>query len=51
VFEIINAVITNMYTNLTNIVVRVSDGTEEGKRDALLVNSHYDTTVTTPGKR
>ena len=37
------------YVNLTNIVVRLSDGTEEGKKDAVLVNSHVDSTLPSPG--
>lgn len=28
------------YMNLTNIVLRLSDGTAAGKADAILVNSH-----------
>lgn len=37
------------YVNLTNIIVRLSDGTEEGKKDAVLVNSHVDSTLPSPG--
>ncbi|KAF7431225.1 hypothetical protein PC9H_006946 [Pleurotus ostreatus] len=37
------------YVNLTNIVVRVSDGTPEGKEHAVLVNSHLDSTLPSPG--
>ena len=37
------------YMDLTNIIVRVSDGTEEGKEHAVLVNSHVDSTLPSPG--
>lgn len=37
------------YVNLTNIVVRISDGTPAGKEHALLVNSHLDSTLPSPG--
>lgn len=37
------------YMNLTNIVVRISDGTPEGKEHAVLVNSHLDSTLPSPG--
>jgi Zn-dependent M28 family amino/carboxypeptidase len=37
------------YVNLTNIIVRVSDGTLEGKEHALLVNAHLDSTLPSPG--
>ncbi|KAF8736403.1 peptidase M28 family, partial [Rhizoctonia solani] len=37
------------YVDLTNIIVRVSDGTPEGKRNAVLVNSHLDSTLPSPG--
>jgi Zn-dependent M28 family amino/carboxypeptidase len=37
------------YVNLSNIIVRISDGTEEGKKHALLVNSHLDSTLPSPG--
>jgi Zn-dependent M28 family amino/carboxypeptidase len=37
------------YNNLSNIIVRISDGTEEGKEHALLVNAHLDSTLPSPG--
>jgi Zn-dependent M28 family amino/carboxypeptidase len=37
------------YVNLTNIVVRLSDGTPEGKQHAVLVNAHLDSTLPSPG--
>lgn len=37
------------YVDLSNIVVRVSDGTNGGKEHAVLVNSHVDSTLPSPG--
>ncbi|KAK7024849.1 peptide hydrolase [Favolaschia claudopus] len=36
-------------SDLTNIVVRISDGTDAGKEHALLLNSHLDSTLPSPG--
>ena len=37
------------YFNLPNVLIRVSDGTERGKEHAVLINSHVDSTVPSPG--
>lgn len=37
------------YQNLTNVLFRISDGTEEGKSRAILLNSHIDSTLPSPG--
>ncbi len=37
------------YANLTSIVIRVSDGTPEGKSHAVLVSAHLDSTLPSPG--
>lgn len=37
------------YADLTNIVIRVSDGTPESKQHAVLVNAHLDSTLPSPG--
>jgi Zn-dependent M28 family amino/carboxypeptidase len=37
------------YVNLTNIVIRISDGTPAGREHAILVNSHLDSTLPSPG--
>src|SRR5260370_9329307 len=37
------------YANLPNIVIRVSDGTPEGKNRAVLVSAHLDSTLPVPG--
>ncbi|KAI0091617.1 hypothetical protein BDY19DRAFT_983891 [Irpex rosettiformis] len=48
-FDIMGKRLYKTYVNLTNIIVRVSDGTEEGKEHAVLVNSHVDSTLPSPG--
>jgi Zn-dependent M28 family amino/carboxypeptidase len=37
------------YTQVTNIIMRISNGTPQGKEHAVLVNSHVDSTLMTPG--
>lgn len=37
------------YVNLSNIVVRISNGSPEGKENAVLVNAHLDSTLPSPG--
>jgi hypothetical protein len=41
-------VVMKMYSNLTNIVVRLSCG-PECDQNAILLNAHYDTTLGSPG--
>jgi len=48
-FDMMGKRLYKTYVNLTNIVVRVSDGTPEGKEHAVLVNSHLDSTLPSPG--
>jgi Zn-dependent M28 family amino/carboxypeptidase len=47
-FHFMHSILTNVYTNLTNVLVRLSWG-EASKKDAILVNSHFDTPVESPG--
>ena len=37
------------YVNLSNIIVRISDGTPKGKEHAVLFNAHLDSTLPSPG--
>ena len=37
------------YRDLSNIVIRVSNGTDAGKTHAILVNAHLDSTLPSPG--
>ncbi|KAJ6577643.1 hypothetical protein B0H19DRAFT_1120767 [Mycena capillaripes] len=48
-FDMMGKRLYKSYQNLTNIIVRVSDGTEAGKEHALLLNSHLDSTLPSPG--
>ncbi|KAJ3545708.1 hypothetical protein NM688_g5597 [Phlebia brevispora] len=48
-FDIMAKRLYKNYVNLSNIVIRVSDGTDEGKEHAVLVNSHLDSTLPSPG--
>ncbi|KAI0741328.1 hypothetical protein C8Q80DRAFT_1221427 [Daedaleopsis nitida] len=48
-FDMMGKRLYKTYVNLTNIIVRVSDGTNEGKEHAVLVNSHVDSTLPSPG--
>ncbi|KAJ7083760.1 hypothetical protein C8R44DRAFT_53144 [Mycena epipterygia] len=48
-FDMMSKRLYKSYQNLTNIVVRISDGTAAGKEHALLLNSHLDSTLPSPG--
>lgn len=48
-FDIMAKRLYKNYVNLSNIIIRVSDGTEKGKEHAVLVNSHLDSTLPSPG--
>ncbi|KAH9951135.1 hypothetical protein B0H21DRAFT_719728 [Amylocystis lapponica] len=48
-FDMMNKRLYKTYVNLTNIILRVSDGTSEGKKHAVLVNAHLDSTLPSPG--
>ncbi|KAI0332654.1 hypothetical protein GY45DRAFT_1344453 [Cubamyces sp. BRFM 1775] len=48
-FDMMGSRLYKTYVNLTNIIVRVSDGSEQGKEHAVLVNSHVDSTLPSPG--
>ncbi|KAH9479296.1 Putative endoplasmic reticulum metallopeptidase 1 [Psilocybe cubensis] len=48
-FDMMGKRLYKTYVNLTNIIVRISDGTPEGMEHAVLVNSHLDSTLPSPG--
>ncbi|KAG2143750.1 uncharacterized protein EDB93DRAFT_1088015 [Suillus bovinus] len=48
-FDMMAARLYKRYVNLSNIIIRLSDGTDQGKVDAVLVNSHLDSTLPSPG--
>lgn len=48
-FDMMAARLYKRYVNLSNIIIRLSDGTDQGKVDAVLINSHLDSTLPSPG--
>ncbi|RXW13262.1 hypothetical protein EST38_g12592, partial [Candolleomyces aberdarensis] len=48
-FDMMGKRLYKTYNDLSNIIVRISDGSEEGKEHALLVNAHLDSTLPSPG--
>lgn len=48
-FDMMGYRLYKTYVDLTNIVVRISDGTPAGKQHAVLVNAHVDSTLPSPG--
>ncbi|KAH7060190.1 hypothetical protein BKA57DRAFT_402975 [Linnemannia elongata] len=47
-FDFMSKVVMKMYTNMTNIIVRLSCG-PQCDENAILLNAHYDTTLGSPG--
>ncbi|KAI0297822.1 hypothetical protein B0F90DRAFT_1811013 [Multifurca ochricompacta] len=48
-FDMMGKRMYKTYEDLTNIVIRVSDGTPASKEHAVLVNAHVDSTLPSPG--
>ncbi|KAL1706111.1 hypothetical protein EV121DRAFT_202026 [Schizophyllum commune] len=48
-FDIMGHRVYKTYRGLSNIIVRVSNGTKASKEHAVLVNSHLDSTLPSPG--
>ena len=48
-FDILGHPVWKRYYGMSNLIVRVSDGTPESRADALLLNSHLDSTLPSPG--
>ncbi|KAF8682072.1 hypothetical protein AX14_004421 [Amanita brunnescens Koide BX004] len=48
-FDMMGKRLYKTYVNLTNIVVRISNGAPRGKEHAILVNAHLDSTLPSPG--
>ncbi|KAF8521632.1 hypothetical protein BU17DRAFT_45701 [Hysterangium stoloniferum] len=48
-FDMMGYRLYKTYVDLTNIIIRVSNGTAAGKEHAILVNSHLDSTPPSPG--
>ncbi|KAL1923179.1 uncharacterized protein VTP21DRAFT_9555 [Calcarisporiella thermophila] len=47
-FDFMHHMVLKMYTNVTNIIVRMSCG-EECNKNAVLLNAHYDSMIGSPG--
>ncbi|KAF9644527.1 hypothetical protein BDM02DRAFT_3121775 [Thelephora ganbajun] len=48
-FDMMGKRLYKTYRDLSNIIVRVSNGTDAGKAHAILVNAHLDSTLPSPG--
>lgn len=48
-FDMMGKRLYKTYVNLSNIIVRISDGTPQGKEHAVLFNAHLDSTLPSPG--
>ncbi|KAF7976944.1 hypothetical protein HWV62_5371 [Athelia sp. TMB] len=48
-FDMMGRRLYKTYVGLSNVVVRLSNGTSEGKEHAVLINSHVDSTLPSPG--
>ncbi|UZJ56054.1 hypothetical protein CBS101457_005374 [Exobasidium rhododendri] len=48
-FDFMSSVVWKKYYSMSNVIVRISDGTEAGKEHAVLLNSHLDSTLPSPG--
>ncbi|KAL9939163.1 hypothetical protein V8E36_001976 [Tilletia maclaganii] len=48
-FDFMSSVVFKRYHSMSNVIVRLSDGTDEGKEHAVLVNAHLDSTLPSPG--
>ncbi|KAI6096899.1 hypothetical protein EDD16DRAFT_1670945 [Pisolithus croceorrhizus] len=48
-FDIMSTRLYKTYVDISNIILRISDGTEHSKSDAVLINAHLDSTLPSPG--
>ncbi|ETS62307.1 hypothetical protein PaG_03384 [Moesziomyces aphidis] len=48
-FDFMSSTVWKRYYSMSNLVVRISDGTEESKANSLLLNAHLDSTLPSPG--
>ncbi|KAN0062740.1 hypothetical protein ACQY0O_004935 [Thecaphora frezii] len=48
-FDFMSNVVWKRYYSMSNLVVRISDGSDESKANALLLNAHLDSTLPSPG--
>lgn len=48
-FDFMSNVVWKRYYGMSNLIVRISDGTDESKANSLLLNAHLDSTLPSPG--
>lgn len=48
-FDFMSSTVWKKYYSMSNIIVRISDGTDESKANSVLLNSHLDSTLPSPG--
>ncbi|KAE8270049.1 hypothetical protein A4X09_0g2290 [Tilletia walkeri] len=48
-FDFMSSVVYKRYYGMSNVIVRLSDGSDQGKEHAVLVNAHLDSTLPSPG--
>jgi len=48
-FDFMDKMVWKKYFGISNIIVRLSDGTENTKANSILVNAHTDSTLPSPG--
>ncbi|WFD24679.1 hypothetical protein MEQU1_003382 [Malassezia equina] len=48
-FDILGHPVWKRYYGMSNVIVRISDGTNDSRADALLLNAHLDSTLPSPG--
>jgi hypothetical protein len=48
-FDFMDASVYKKYQSMSNVIVRISDGTAAGKQHSVLVNAHLDSTLPSPG--
>lgn len=48
-FDILGHPVWKQYYSMSNLIVRISDGSEASKNNTLLINAHIDSTLPSPG--
>lgn len=48
-FDFMSSTVWKKYYSMSNVIVRISDGTEASKANSVLVNAHLDSTLPSPG--
>jgi hypothetical protein len=48
-FDFMSSTVWKKYYDMSNVIVRISDGSDAGKEHAVLLNAHLDSTLPSPG--